>query len=389
MTMQATRNLRSRPLVSLPLAGLVAWALAIALLPVEPEEAFLILAPLVIVPLAMRLVDDDLDAPTIPARLLRAARRILFPAALLLACGFAAPPGLAAAWTAAPWLACTLLCAAAGAVRLCDPNRLRRPEQWTIDAGLALLAVGGVAALLARWGVRLLDFSEGIILLTGVHFHYAGFALPVLTSRAIAARPGRLATWTAVAVVALVPLVGLGITFSPLLELVAALGLVLACLAVAGLQFGAADDCPAPLAWTLLVVSSLSLAAGMSVAAVYAVGEYRSTAGIDAGPKPIDIPAMVPLHGALNGIGFALCGLLAWNLAIEKDGQGASSRSRIASRSARPVSPLMSRLMDQCVIGSRSVSSTPSSRPRSTETAPSPFPCTGSSRPSKKPSTRG
>ncbi|MEX0717071.1 MAG: YndJ family transporter [Planctomycetaceae bacterium] len=300
------------------LAGLAAWGAACALWSMDLAEAFLLFAPLVIVPLGLRLIDDegtiDLTAREISARMIRTAKRLQLPAAILLACGFAAPPGAVAGWSAVPWLAFTLLCAVAGGLRLLDPSRLRRADRWMIDAALVLIAVGGVNTFAYRGGIAVGDFPEGIILLTGVHFHYAGFALPLLTARAIAARPGRFATATSLAVVATIVLVGVGITFSPALELAASLGLIAACVSVAGLQFVAADDVRSPLAWTLLMISALALVAGMSVAGVYAIGEYRFSTGLDPGPKPIDIPAMIPLHGALNGLGFSLCGLLAWNL---------------------------------------------------------------------------
>lgn len=300
------------------LIGLIAWGAASALWSMEMAEVFLLFAPLVIVPLGLRLIDDDgtIDFTTggVSSRLIRIARRLQLPAAIVLACGFAASPGAIAGWTALPWLAFTLICAAAGALRLCDRSRLRRADRWMVDAALVLMAVGGANTFAYRGGIPVGDFPEGIILLTGVHFHYAGFALPILTAQAIAPRRGWFATGTSLAVVATIVLVGVGITFSPALELVASPGLIAACIAVAGLQFVAADDVRSPLVWSLLVFSALALVAGMSIAGVYAIGEFRFTTGIDAGPKPIDIPAMIPLHGALNGLGFSLCGLLAWNL---------------------------------------------------------------------------
>lgn len=197
------------------------------------------------------------------------------------------------------------------------------------DAALTLLAVGGAAAALSRAGLTIRDFSDEIVLLTGVHFHYAGFALPVLTARALRARPGWFARATALAVVVLIPLVGVGITFSPGIEVAASLGLALACFAVAGLQVRAADEARSPIAWSLLAASALALVAGMSVAAVYAVGEYRVSCGIDSA-RSIDIPAMIPLHGALNGVGFALCGLLGWSVEM------AARVSRNRLRQPRP-----------------------------------------------------
>ena len=52
------------------------------------------------------------------------------------------------------------------------------------DAGLVYLAVGGGWTVLAWGGLRPLGFAAPIVLLTAVHFHYAGFALPLLTGLA-------------------------------------------------------------------------------------------------------------------------------------------------------------------------------------------------------------
>jgi hypothetical protein len=56
-----------------------------------------------------------------------------------------------------------------------------------------------------------------------------------------------------------------------------------------------------------MTLSSVALAAGMALAGAYAVGEFRETLWLG-------IPVMAWSHGLLNGVGFVLCGLLAWSL---------------------------------------------------------------------------
>jgi hypothetical protein len=102
-----------------------------------------------------------------------------------------------------------------------------------------------------------------------------------------------------------VPLVGVGIAISPLLEVVAAFLLVVACLGLALIQMRVAVSKRQPTVSTLLLMSGISLLAGMILAAIYAVGEYRED-------RLLEIEQMIPLHGAANAWGFALCGLLAW-----------------------------------------------------------------------------
>jgi hypothetical protein len=50
------------------------------------------------------------------------------------------------------------------------------------------------------------------VLLTAIHFHYAGFALPLLTGLAGRALGGRIARIASLGVIAGVPLVAFGIT---------------------------------------------------------------------------------------------------------------------------------------------------------------------------------
>ena len=104
-----------------------------------------------------------------------------------------------------------------------------------------------------------------------------------------------------------VPLVGIGITFSPLLEVLASGLLTLAALLLALMQIRVALQVSHALRRSLLLVSSVSLICGMTLAMTYALGNYLDT-------KWLDIPTMIPLHGIANSIGFSLCGLLAWNL---------------------------------------------------------------------------
>jgi hypothetical protein len=58
----------------------------------------------------------------------------------------------------------------------------------------------------------------------------------------------------------------------------------------------------------LLSISSASILGGMACAAAYAVGEFTGIGTISLGQ-------MARIHGPLNGLGFALAGLLGWTLA--------------------------------------------------------------------------
>ena len=100
------------------------------------------------------------------------------------------------------------------------------------------------------------------------------------------------------------------------MQLTAAWTLAAACLLVALLQFGLALDRPPMMRRLLFIVSGAMLAAGMSLAAVYALGEYLNT-------HWLVIDTMIPWHGLMNSLGFALPGLAAWHL---KDGRPHAGR---------------------------------------------------------------
>ena len=117
---------------------------------------------------------------------------------------------------------------------------------------------------------------------------------------------------TLATILAAVPLVAIGITWSPLIEVLSAIVLAAACMTLAGLQLRIALSSRRAVRLTLLALSSMSLATAMPLAAAYAVSEYYGLA-------ILDIPAMVIYHGLTNAFGFALCGLWAWNLGPTDD----------------------------------------------------------------------
>jgi hypothetical protein len=270
----------------------------------------LLLAPLALAPLALALIRPDERDP-----LWRLALWTQLPAALLLVFAFAMPAGLLAALLAAPWLAFTGLLALSG-LRCLGGGRFRAPEELAIAAGLIYAAVGGAWTAASRLGRGFLGFEEPLVLLTGAHFHYAGLLLPILTGLAARRLRGALARVACVGVIVAVPLVAVGITLAerglPLPDLMAALLLSAVGLLVAFLQLRLAIRAPSPLPFLLFVLSGLSLAAAMALAAVYAVSHYASVTGLWNGDAWISIPQMIRYHAPVNVFGFALPGLLGW-----------------------------------------------------------------------------
>jgi uncharacterized protein (UPF0548 family) len=292
------------------LARLTAWLIAWFVLRLALAEAILCFAALVLVPLALRW----LRASTGEKRggFLPLATWMQFPAAAALAISFVWPPGLAAQAFAVPWLLVTLTLAAQGCRRLFC-RELYTADEIGVTASLLFIAVGGVWAVISRLGLRPQNFSPTIVLLTAVHFHFAGFVLPLLAGRVAGERARRQKHARALPVdrilvgliVVGVPAVGLGISLSRPLEVGASLTLAAGCLLLAVRQIQAALEWLPPGRITLAIISSLSLLAAMSLAAAYAITHVTGTSWPD-------IATMIRTHGVFNAFGFAACGLMAW-----------------------------------------------------------------------------
>jgi hypothetical protein len=287
------------------IVGIAVWLAAAWLFRLPLEAMILLFAPLVLVRPAIGLIEAACGEEPV-RRFVRQASWLQFPAAVALAASFAVPQGLLAAALALPWLLVTLMLAVAGGLRLWRRG-CRVDGDLAIGAALMLIAVGGGWAALSRVGLRPQGFSHTIVLLTAVHFHYAGFVLPLLaglTANSLnrGRMPGRVDRLVLLSIVAGVPLVGVGISLSPQIEVVATMVVALGCGIFAVRQVQAAMKTPDPARITLLAISSLALISAMIPAAAYAWGEFASTAWLD-------IPTMIRTHGAFNAFGFAACGI--------------------------------------------------------------------------------
>jgi len=321
------------------LAGAMVWLLlllplpSLLGLPVESSgetwliERLLLLSALVFTPVTLSLVATPASSGRHPLPF-RAAALLQPFAALLVVVSFYTRTGRAAALLTAGWILVTGLVALFGFWRLWQRWSLRKSllplEELCIDAGLAYVTVGGGWLFLSRWGLNPLGFSDTIVLLTAVHFHYAGFAAPILTGlagRRIKPGPARKFYLPAAAgVVAGPPLVAAGITLSRGVEVLSAIILALSLFTLAMLTlFVIVPALKHRAARWLLVLSSLAVIVTMLFACLYAVGRFT-------GSGAVSLPLMVQVHGLSNALGYVLCGLLGWLLA---NPQPAGSRARI------------------------------------------------------------
>jgi Ca2+/Na+ antiporter len=275
--------------------------------------AIFLVAPLVVVPLGFRLLEVAAAGYAPPA----VTRVGMVAAGALLALSFLFPTGFAALY-AIPWLVLTGISALVAGVRLLRSPELMRPgPAHAIVAALAFLATGAAFAFADRLGVQPFGFPADVITLTMVHFHFAGFALPLAGALAFACRPHRWLEVATGAVIVGIPTTALGFFgfaaanwVGALLTATGGFGIGLATIAVA-------RTLATRPAAVLAVVGGASLLVSMPLAIAYATQALIGTAWLSVG-------TMAAIHGTLNAFGFALAAIVAWTLdrrAIEPAGE--------------------------------------------------------------------
>ncbi|HLT38724.1 MAG TPA: YndJ family transporter [Enhygromyxa sp.] len=265
------------------------------------------LSPLVLVPLLLGAVLVERE-PSSVVRLLIWAQ---LPCALPLVLGLSLRPGVLALLACLPWAGWTAL-AAFEALRRVRALIQARGVVGLLDGELAVAAALGFPLIGSAWlscdrlAIQPLGFSPLIVTLTAVHFHHAGFTLPI--SAGLLARTSQPGPWrlVAISVVVAVPLVAIGITASPIVELIGSWLTAAAAVAV-GLGLLARARSLSMIPALLSAGAGACLLAAMIFAGSYALGEYRGVAWPD-------IASMIQLHGAVNALGFGLLGAWAWHL---------------------------------------------------------------------------
>lgn len=273
------------------LVGLAVWVSAVVLLPAPLAARILLLAPLVIVP---RLVG------LLPRRrwLSRIGGWPALLAALPLVVAFGLDRGPIAAAFVLPWLGLALIGAAAtvhhGLSMLPSILRPAHLADLGIDVAVGFWGVGATFLLLDRLGAET-GFVPIVVLLTAVHFHFAGFGLLAMAGLSVAAHP-----WLRVCVLGLIT----GI-------LVTALGFVLMNDAVSAVGALAVGSSGIGVAVAFLSGGSsgrrvwLYRAAGAALLVSMPMGIAWSLA-ILANLSFIDLDMMVRTHGVLNSTGVLL-----------------------------------------------------------------------------------
>ena len=295
-------------MTALAFAGAFAWPATLFVRTAEVSETDLIervllLGVFVIVPLGLSLIK------TVPPTL---ERILVWATPIGATCAFISlllESGALAATLVLPWFVVTAIVGFIGLWRL-PRTGLREPAEISITAGLIYLPIGAVWLLAYRLGIQPMGFGDTIVLLTAVHFHFAGFAAPLLAGLAgrylFHRQSSLLLPIAVVGIIAGTPLVAAGITGSPVVALVGASVITIGLLALATLTVRyVVPATPFTMVRVLLVISSLAVLPAMALACVYAYS-------IVFNKLIIDIPQMAMTHGIANAFGFSLCGLTAW-----------------------------------------------------------------------------
>ena len=302
-------------------AGGVAWAGLAVTDALGQIDAILALAMLVLVPLGLGLADAPRRGGS-RTRWYHVAVAFQPAAAISGVASLAVTRGTTATLLAVPWLVLTALVAGFGLWRLLQRGPWPLSE-LTLDAGLVYVAVGGGALLFDRAAISLF-FEPILITLTAVHFHYAGFALPVVaglagraaagdhlgrtrrvTTGIIAVGPGIIATGITAAALQ-IPFAG-PVEFTSVAFFTTAVALFSLAVVV--------DVLPgreSRLQQLFVGTASLAVTASMGFAVCY--GLARWTGGTYFGIHAQAFTPMVRYHGQLNAFGFALLTLVGWRL---------------------------------------------------------------------------
>lgn len=264
----------------------------------------LLLSPLLLMPMARSLLEKDDPIGHLALE---------FACALLLV--FALFADEHAAWAAIltlPWLALRAWVAWSAWMRW------RRDMQWQggdlcLEAARVFPMVGAMWLLAWTAGWMPFGFDPLIVLLTGAHFHHAGFTLPLIAGLAAKHRPSFLSINACRLILAGVPLVAAGITCTHFrvalwVEPVAVMVLIAGALALGLVQIRIAVDARLPgSARVCLAIAGLCLLAAMLLAAGFGLRIWFPSLAL-----PMD--RMWAVHGTLNALGFGAFGITGWLL---------------------------------------------------------------------------
>lgn len=277
--------------------------LAIVILIVAPIQAnwaegyvyqILLAGPLVFVPWGMRLLG------VWPGQKTTTGVLSYLIAVLLLLAAYCLPPGAVAGAMAVPWLLWTIGLAL-------EVIREKTSHKLATQLAFIFLPVAAAWMFADRIGWQPLSFDPLIVLLTGVHFHYAGFALALITALLPKDHWKR---WISLGLLPGVAGVAVGISSTqlsgpPWIETVGVTLMVAVAIALAFRQMAFARSRPLQ-EGLLLSLGAIALMAGMTLAFLYGWRFQHQWPWLN-------MPFMYATHGVLNSLGFSLLSFTAYS----------------------------------------------------------------------------
>src|SRR3989338_7986377 len=270
-------------------------------------ERLLLLALLVVVPLGLILIRELYIEEETPIIFNMAT--VMQPiSAILVVVSFSYPLGLISGLLTLPWLVCTILIGLFGTMRLFQ-GKFSSIEDACISVGLIYLPIGAAWLFASRAALSIMNYQEPIVLLTAVHFHFTGFAVPLIvgftgqfsnkdnTFKQNFFRPA------AFGVILSPILIALGFIFSPLFKVFAIFLLSESLLIFSLISVTNLPRMRSFMAQICTFISDISILIGMAFACIYGVTEFSGT-------PFMSMAEMASTHGAINALGFALFGLI-------------------------------------------------------------------------------
>ena len=269
-------------------------------------DLLFLFAPWVVVPLTLSLLPaaHENRASRMNGSVIR---YLLFPGAVLATASFFLRDGRTAAVLTVLWLFASISLTLDGLMRLIR-TRLQSFPEFCFAAAEGYALVGALWLLASRMGLRPVGFREPIVLLTAVHFHYAGLMAAVLAG--LAASPTRTPLPLRLVLICAVlgpGLLGLAFLVGPKLKLAAVVLMVIGEYGIAFGPFRKGMASASRIGGRMLILGSSSVIFGMALAGIWAVGEYPLHAFVN-------LEQMARYHGVLNSFGFGLCSLVGWTL---------------------------------------------------------------------------
>lgn len=179
-------------------------------------------------------------------------------------------------------------------------------EELSIIFGLLYIALGG-----GWYFAYVADIDTGftplLTWLTGIHFHYSAFLLPIFIGLLGRLYKPRSYSFFTILLVAAPMVVAIGITFSRWIELFSVLLYIVGLAGMIAIAWQARY--PNRMQKWLVVISFTSLGLTILFSLLYVLGN-------GFGLTSITIDFMLRFHGLLNCIIFALFGVLGWSLSV-------------------------------------------------------------------------